>query len=160
MVLDVVIPLVAGLVAVIATNVFNAARSRSERKRRRRSLTAALDSEAKSCGVGVWRLLREHPRSENSAYQTDQFYGSASRYAAAGDVFMAHLPSADVIDPGAVRALTDAYVEIRAAAAEADQLADIGSAATPMGMTWALKDRLAVALGQLHRAVSMLGESR
>ncbi len=157
---DVVIPLVVGFGGVFAGIAFSWGRLVFERGRRRRTLVAALSSEATSHGTSLWRLLHEHPRSENMAYYTDRFYSKVTALETAGDIFLANLPAVDVLQPPVVRKLADAYADLRAAAREAASLTEVGSGSTPMGITWALKDRLVGIVGQLREAVLLLNDSR
>jgi hypothetical protein len=153
---DVVIPLITGFGGVFVGIAFNLAWRVFERRQRRRTLVAALVSEATNHGASLWRRLHQYPRSDNWAPSTDRFYSEVAGYQTAGDVFLAHIPSADVVDPAVIRKLSDAYANLRAAALEAARLAEVGSVQTPMGMTWALKDRLAEIVADLRYAVSLL----
>lgn len=160
MVTDVVIPLLVGFGGVLAGIAFAWGRLLFERGRRRSVLIAALLSEATNHGTSLWRLLHEHPRSDNTANTTDQFYSKAAGHGAAGDIFLANLPVVDVLEPFVVRKIADAYADLRAEAREAARLAEAGAASTAMGITWALKDRLADILGQLREVVLLLEKSR
>jgi len=155
---DVLIPLVVGLGGVFAGIAFNWGRLAFERARRKRTLVVALVAEAMASGISLWHLLHEHPRSENTLEGSRRFWSRVGDYQGAGDLFFDNLSGADVLEPEAIRKLTDGYVDLRAAALEGQRLVEAGN--SPMGFTWALKDRLARITGELREAVSLLDASR
>ena len=155
---DVAIPLVVGFGGVSAGIAFNLGRLAFERARRKRTLTVALIAEAKACGISLWRLLHEHPRSENTLARSRVFWSRAAAYQGAGDVFFDCLSRADVLETSAVRKFTEGYVDLRAAGLEGQRLAEAGS--SPLGLTWALKDRLAKTVSELQEAISLLENTK
>ena len=155
---DVVIPLITAFGGIFIGIASNWAWRVFERGQRRRTLVAALVSEAANHGVSLWRLLHEYPKSVTLAVANNQFYRAVATYETAGDVFYAHISSSDVIGVAAIRGMSDAYAALRAAAHEAEHLTTVGARAGHItkGMMWAFKDRLAWIVADLREAVSLL----
>ena len=86
------------------------------------------------------------------ASSTDRFLASLGEYEEAGFTFFSQLPSADVLDASLLHRLTSVYTDLRASAGEGVRLAAVGSFSVAQGVTWALKERLAGILLELHRA--------